>query len=423
MAGSVDGMASKPRTHAILVDEVDSARDVGPEARHLPHVHPGVRGATREAQAIERGEGVAVRDGDAQGRAHAVVAERDGAPRQGLRLEHPLLAHPLGPRELAGQRGGAGEDPRGVAPVDAALEAVARLGVQAVAPRGAPHAARVEVRALEQDARGGLGDLAVAAAHDPRERDGAGAVADDQVVGGQGAGDAVEGDELLALGGAAHDDSAAADAVEVERVHGVAALEHHEVGHVDEVRDGPHAEGGKAPARLERRGRHMRVEEHGRAVVGAAVAVLDGDGHVPAEVLVPHAGHGLGHGRNEGHLEDGRGLAREADVPQPVGPVGREVDSRGWCRARRAAPSRAARRAPRCRGAAPGCRSRRRPGRARPRCRACPRWGRRRWCGVRWSCPSRAGGCRAGRGRRGHRARGRWARRTRPPAGRRRGRP
>src|SRR5271165_1238428 len=103
-----------------------------------------------------------------------------------------------------------------VAPIDAALEAMARLGVQAVASRRATHAARIEVRALEKDAFGRRSDLAVTTPHDAGERYRPLAVADDQVVGSQCSLDAVERHQYFPRTRMSDDDASAAHSVEVE---------------------------------------------------------------------------------------------------------------------------------------------------------------------------------------------------------------
>ena len=152
---------------------------------------------------------------------------------------------------LAHERRGPRERGVRVAPVDASLEAMARLGVQPVPARRAPDPARLEIGALEEHAAGLRRDLALAAAHHAGEGDGTFAVADGQIVVRQGAVDAVERAQLLAAPAAAHDDRAAPHALEIERVHRVAELEHHEVGHVDDVRDRPDPERREPPAHLE----------------------------------------------------------------------------------------------------------------------------------------------------------------------------
>ena len=107
----------------------------------------------------------------------------------------------------------------------------------------ATDAARIEVRALEEDALRVRLDLARRAAHHAGERDRALAVADDEIV----------GDELARRRRRASSSSSpsfarrttillAAHAVEIERVHRVAVLEHHEVRDVDDVRDRADAE-------------------------------------------------------------------------------------------------------------------------------------------------------------------------------------
>ena len=55
--------------------------------------------------------------------------------------------------------------------------------------------------------------------------------------------DAVERAHRFAGRGAAHDDAPAGEPLEIERVHRLADLEHHVVGHVDDVVDRPHAGG------------------------------------------------------------------------------------------------------------------------------------------------------------------------------------
>ena len=75
------------------------------------------------------------------------------------------------------------------------------------------------------------------------------------------------------------------------------------------------------------------------------------DGHRDDVDAAPRArlGRRLRVREDERHLEERRRLAREPDVTEPVGPVGRQVHSRAWCRARRegASRGRARRRRPR----------------------------------------------------------------------------
>ena len=120
--------------------------------------------------------------------------------------------------------------------VRAALEAMAGVGVEAVAARGAADGDRVKPGGFDEDVLRVGGDHRVPAAHDSGEAEGLCFVGNDEVFGIEGALDAVEGLELFAFLGAAHDD-AALDLVEVEGVRGLAHGEPGVVGGIDGVGD------------------------------------------------------------------------------------------------------------------------------------------------------------------------------------------
>ena len=217
--------------------------------------------------------------------------------------------------------------------VDAALEALGRLGGQLVAARGAGDGHRVEVRGLDDDVGGardhaglgvrdGVGDLGVGAAHHTGEADGAPAVGDDQVRGVQLALGAVEGGEQLALLGPADPDGSL-DPGAVVGVQRLAELDHHVVGDVDGERDRTHA--GLLQPALEPDRRAGLGVEAGHGARGEAVAAdRVGDLHRVA----------VGVGR--GHVEQGRvaqrqtvgdgGLAGDAAHRQAVAAVGGDRD-------------------------------------------------------------------------------------------------
>ena len=280
----------------------------------------------RAAEAHEDGTRLVPRNREADELLQLVGAKLHCAARGVGIARVDLALHDGAPGELARERHGAREDGGDVARVHAALEAVARLGMQAVAPRRTADAPRVEVGALEQDALGGRLDLADGAAHDARERRRALTVADEEIVRAELALHAVERLHDLALGGASHDDLRAAHEVQVERMHRVAVLEHHEVRDVDDVRDGAHAERRQAVAGPERRRADGDVDDGGGAVVRTALGVVDGDLRQRGDVLGAHAGGGRGLGRLPREAEDRRDVAREADVPEAVGAVGREIE-------------------------------------------------------------------------------------------------
>ena len=152
--------------------------------------------------------------------------------------------------ELHGALGGLVGD----LPVHAALVALGGLGGQAVAAPGAGDRHRVEVRGLDQHARGGLGDLGGGAAHDAGQPDRAGLVRDHEVLGVEGALLVVQGAQGLPRGGAAHRDPAG-QAVRVVEVQRLAELPHHVVGDVHG--QGVRTDAGQAQARghPRRRGR------------------------------------------------------------------------------------------------------------------------------------------------------------------------
>ncbi len=105
-----------------------------------------------------------------------------------------------------------------------ALESVGRVGVKAQPPRGAPDGGRIPPRRFEENVLRGRGHGRVEAAHDAGERDRALGVGHDDVGRVERPLDPVERDELLAAARLAHNDSAAGELVEVERVQRLAGF-------------------------------------------------------------------------------------------------------------------------------------------------------------------------------------------------------
>ena len=186
MRGSALGkrfVAGEPRQ---LFDQVDLATDVGAvrrrfdveaiRASRLQRATDGGRAAARCARARSPGRAAPPRVRCATGH---------GAASIGSATTSSASATAVPCAELGDQRGGVREHAAHVGRVDAALEAMAGIGVQAGALARPAHRARIEVRALDQHAlRAGV-DLGVLAAHHAGERDRAFAVADQQVVSGQ----------------------------------------------------------------------------------------------------------------------------------------------------------------------------------------------------------------------------------------------
>ncbi len=202
-----------------------------------------------------------------------------------------------------------------------------------MAASGAGHRDGVEGRGLEHDARGPARHLGVLAAHDAREAEHAVSVAagvgDQQVLGVEGAGDVVEGGELLALAGTAHGDGAD-ELLGVVGVQRLAQVEHHVVGDVDDQGDRTHAGEGEAachPARGLRGGVHALDLERDEA--GAALGAVQRrlvpelDGHSPG---LGRSDRDLGCGVGEGGAGGVAVLARHAPHREAVAAVGGHVD-------------------------------------------------------------------------------------------------
>ena len=180
--------------------------------------------------------------------------------------------------------------------------------------------AGVESSAFKQHGGRAGADLAVGPADDPAEADGVAGVGDDQVFRPEGALFAVQRGQRLTGPGAAHDDCGVTHAVEVEGVKRLVVLQHHEVGGVDHVADGPQP--GPDEAVLQPLGRFAdghALDEAG-GVTAAEVGV--GDGNV----------HPLGDGRSAfawGDLRltdraagQGRDLVGHAQHRKAVQPIG-----------------------------------------------------------------------------------------------------
>ncbi len=296
--------------------------DIGRSVRRL-----AVHRADVEAEVREDLGGLREGDGGAEEGGDALLAEVDRGAGVGAGARDDGAGDALAAREVGHERGRVREDVREIVRVDAALEAVAGLAVEAVAAARSADAARGEVRALDEHAGGGVADLAPLAAHDARERDGALGVGDDEIVRGERAIDAVEGAELLALGRAADDDLAAAEEGVIEGVDGVAELEHHEVGDVDDVVDGADPEALQAVFEPQGRRADRDVDDGGRAVGRAALEVVDGDAHEIVDRLrLREARRCVGRREVPGQLVKRGRLAREADVTERVGAIRRDVD-------------------------------------------------------------------------------------------------
>jgi hypothetical protein len=328
-----------------LLDEVDRDAQVVAMGRHRAaqadaFVHRGdvdAREQPRDRCAVEAG---------AEESVHARRVERDRrhrGPRRTERLDDAGRDAPAGelgqqPRRPVDRAPHAGR-------VDLALEAVRRLGRQAEPARRAAHAARVEVRALEEDVGRARGHLGLGAAHYAGDRDRALGVGDHEVVRGERARGTVQRRDLLVGARATHADLPAVDRRPVERVQRLSELEQHEVRHVDDDVDRAHAGRGK-PLGEPRRTRPDRDAAHEpRVVARAALAVLDLDPHRRGRrltlLLRLDRRHAQRTAEVRAHLardaEDGRAVAairRQRDLEHRVAGRDHRIERRADRRAR-----------------------------------------------------------------------------------------
>ena len=150
------------------------------------------------------------------------------------------------------------------------LEAVRGVRVHPERARRPPDRARVEVRALEEDARRLLRDRRREPAHDAREGDGLLGVRDHEMLRGERALDAVERHERLPRPRAPHDDRREAvdslrERVEVERVERLADVPEDVIRRVDRGGDRARADRARAAPRRRRSSRPTRIPSMTRA--------------------------------------------------------------------------------------------------------------------------------------------------------------
>ena len=274
-----------------------------------------------EPQPAENGRGFREGNGRAEERVEALRAEAYDRFFEGHSAHDERRCRGRASGELGEQRLGSFEDVCDGGPVGAALEAVTRVGGEAVPARGAPNAARREISGLEDDAARARADLAVFAAHHSGLCGGRLGVGDDEVVRVEGPRDAVERLERLTLLGAPYDDLRALDERVIEGVHGLAELEHQQVRHVDDIRDGAHAERVEAIAEPSGRRPDRHAVDDGGAVRGATLRFFDPDGKERLERQRGYFRGLAGGGRLERQGEQRSEIARDADVPERVGAI------------------------------------------------------------------------------------------------------
>ena len=116
----------------------------------------------------------------------------------------------------------------------------AGFGAHAQSTGGTADVVPAEFGAFQEKVRRVRLDLTVEAAHDAGQAGGFFTVGDDQHFTGQSMGLSVQGRDALTVFGPPDDDLGAFDVPHVKSMHGLAGLQHDEVGDVDNVVDGAH---------------------------------------------------------------------------------------------------------------------------------------------------------------------------------------
>ena len=197
------------------------------------------------------------------------------------------------------------------------LEPLAGVGMHAQPGRGPTDAGVLEIRAFEQQTRGGRADLAVQAAHDAGQRDRLALVPDHQVVGLHLAILPVQSREaaLRAERGHAHRTQPAG----VERVHGLAEFQHDVVGEIDQDVERALSQGVQAGLQRQRRGQRRHPVQFDAAVAGTAVRIVHRQ-RVRRQIVV--CGQFGARQRPQGTRENGGHFAGDPVVAPQVGAMG-----------------------------------------------------------------------------------------------------
>ena len=227
----------------------------------------------------------------------------------------------LAAAQLLNQVQGTGHAKLGGVLGDALLVMAGGIGVLAEAAGRLADVVAGELGALKQQLGGGIFNFAVQAAHDTRQRNGLGAVADDEVVGRQGEFFFVQRCDLLAVFGAADEDLAAFQRVHVEGVHGLANLQHDIVRDVNDVGDAAQTAQGQLTAHPAWGLARRDVADIMANVARAEILGLDADGQARIHIVADRV---VGGGHLEGLVQHCCNLARNAEHTLAVGAVGRD---------------------------------------------------------------------------------------------------
>ena len=207
------------------------------------------------------------------------------------------------------------------------LKATAGIRAQANAAGAATHRLRREHRRLQPDGGGAVVDGAGGSADHPGQGHGLVGVADDERVGAQVVGGAIESGEGLAVPGRTQIEHGrieatranVSEAVAIKRMQGLAQLQHHQIGDVHHVVDRPQAGTLQPLLQPQRRGANLQIAQRREAEQTARFdAVLHSGRHRQIAGC-----HGRGCRRQvERAASEGGHLASDTAHRQAIGSVG-----------------------------------------------------------------------------------------------------
>ncbi len=259
-----------------LLDEVDLARDVASAPRRDGHI-PVV--CNVEAESDKSPPLLVRRDVQPDHLRRALRTQVDDGPLGEPRVHVDVACHARS-REV--DEHAAREDCGGLCEVriDTLLPAIGSSGAKREPLGRAEDPQRLEVGRLQEHLGRPVGDLAVLAAHDRRERDRTLAVGDEEVVDPEAAESPVERPHLLARTRVPNGDAAAGELRAVEGVERAAPDVHDVVRDVDDVGDRAHVGEVEARSQPLRRRADGDVAEDATDVSRARAEVVDRDVHL-----------------------------------------------------------------------------------------------------------------------------------------------
>jgi hypothetical protein len=258
-----------------LLDQVDLARDIlAPQRRHgdVQAVLGGLRLKIERVQDLRL---AFARDGHAEDRLHASLAQADHLGRRALGGDVDRPRHERRAAQLEHQARSDGLRVQALLGRQALLEAARGLAAQPEHRRAAVDVRSVPGGDLEQHAGRLRRHLRARAAHQPRDRRGPLGVLDHDHLVVERARLTIERLHPLALVCPAHGQARAGDTVQIEGVQRLAGEQHRVVGDVDDVVDRPLPRRPQPRPQPQRRRRDRHLLEDPRGEARAQLGAID----------------------------------------------------------------------------------------------------------------------------------------------------